>query len=161
MEMGSVLTILFVIVTWICRQAIWIIIGYGRHAIPGLIKVLWYPRYAPMALTLMLASAADAKYGNINFGKYNPEIHLVIMISPLIYFYLLGKHRVSASTTVVKERVIVSDPIKYSPQPTGRRIVNPPKEYINQPEPHATNQPEFRHAKEVDYIEIEVDKGGF
>jgi len=142
------------VLPWIAK----LLINYLIHAGLGVFKVLWHPHHAPTALTVMLASFLDAKYGGeFYFGQYSDLIHLSILLSPFIYFYRIGKTKYVVKEIIIKERPIVSNPIKppvrFDKQQIKEFIFR--KKRINQPESYTRHMgDEFKDAKEVNYREI-------
>jgi hypothetical protein len=132
-------------------------IKYLWHAVPGVFKVIWNPRYAPVALGLMLASALDCKlYDKIYLGTYHALWHGIIILSPFAYFYYLGKHK--RNITVNKTITIKQQPTEHIPQPRYRPQVEGPEKRkdISPPEFYARQaSDEVRNAKTIDYIEID------
>jgi len=140
-----------------------LIIKYLWYAIPGVFKVLWNPHHAPVALGLMLASALDCKlYDRIYLGKFNNWLHLIIIFSPFIYFYYLGKHK---RQIVVNKTITVNIPPKVVQpvqplRPYRPQVNEKPRQNINPPEFYSRQAGEdVRNAKVIDYVEIDSKKG--
>ena len=113
---------------------------------------MWNPHHAPVALGLMLASFLDYKlYDRLYLGKYSNWLHLVIVLSPFIYFYYLGKHK---RTIVVNKTITVNIPPKVVPTIQPLRQPRPQvserlRKNINPPEPYTRHMgDDIRNAKE-------------
>jgi hypothetical protein len=86
--------IMIFLITIMLKYGFALIIAYFKNAIKGFVKVLCNPRNAIIALPICLISPLDAKFFvGYTFGgaEYAPYVHLVIILSPFIYFYFLGK----------------------------------------------------------------------
>jgi hypothetical protein len=110
----------------------------------------------------MLISALDCKlYDKIYLGKYNDWIHLIIIISPFVYFYYIGKHHknivVNKTITVnMPQKIVQPIPQPRPYQPQVREPQAPSFKKINQPEFYARHGGfDVRDAKTIDYTVVE------
>ena len=117
--------ILMKIAIFLIKWSIILTFNYCRYAIKGLIKVLFNPKHAIIALPICLISALDAKFFvGYTFGgaEYAPIIHLVIILAPFAYFYFLGK--VDIVIVPEEQKIKIEKPSR-----TKKKI----SEIINQP----------------------------
>ena len=120
---------------------------YCRHAIKGLVKVLFNPKHAILALPLCLISTLDAKFFvGYTFGgaEYAPIVHLVIILAPFAYFYFLGKIDIVVVPEEYKIKIeksskpkkkiseIINKPIKSKDKKQKKQRKKEPKKTVNQ-----------------------------
>jgi hypothetical protein len=150
--------LIFGLLGFMIRKIIKFGLHYLRYAIPGVVKVLYNPKYAVTALTVCLLSVVDAKffYNTYTFNnyKYSNYVHLIILLAPFAYFYGLGKTTSIEKDT--KEKVVYREPERVYIEPQLKQPIY--NVYINQPNSQVENKLgwEAHGAKEAEVIDIKT-----